>query len=79
MEAGLYPLAIIGVLASVVGAFYYLRIIKVMWFDEPVGGFVPAAGELRLVMGVSGLFVLGYVLIGGPIAAGAEAAARSLF
>jgi NADH-quinone oxidoreductase subunit N len=79
VEAGLYPLAIIGVLASVVGAFYYLRIIKVMWFDEPVGGFVPAAGELRLVMGVSGLFVLGYVLIGGPIAAGAEAAARSLF
>jgi NADH-quinone oxidoreductase subunit N len=57
------------VLASVVGAFYYLRIIKLMWFDEPVGGFVPAAGELRLVMGVSGLFVLGYVLIGGPIAA----------
>jgi NADH-quinone oxidoreductase subunit N len=79
VEAGLYPLAIIGVLASVVGAFYYLRIIKVMWFDEPVGGFVPAAGELRLVMGVSGLFVLGYVLIGGPIAATAEVAARSLF
>ena len=79
VEAGLYPLAIIGVLASVVGAFYYLRIIKVMWFDEPVGGFVPAAGELRLVMGVSGLFVLGYVLIGGPIAASAEAAARALF
>ena len=79
VEAGLYPLAIIGVLASVVGAFYYLRIIKVMWFDEPVGGFVPAAGELRLVMGISGLFVLGYVLIGGPIAATAETAARSLF
>jgi NADH-quinone oxidoreductase subunit N len=79
VEAGLYPLAIIGVLASVVGAFYYLRIIKIMWFDESVGGFVPAAGELRLVMGVSGLFVLGYVLIGGPIAMSAEAAARALF
>jgi len=77
--AGLYPLAIIGVLASVVGAFYYLRIIKLMWFDEPEAGFVPAAGELRLVMGVSGLFVLGYVLIGGPIAMSAEAAARALF
>ncbi|GAB4350856.1 MAG: NADH-quinone oxidoreductase subunit NuoN [Oricola sp.] len=77
--AGLYPLAIIGVLASVVGAFYYLRIIKLMWFDEPAGGFVPAAGELRLVMGLSGLFVLGYVLIGGPIALSAEAAARALF
>ncbi|TCD14452.1 NADH-quinone oxidoreductase subunit NuoN [Oricola cellulosilytica] len=79
IEAGLYPLAIIGVLASVVGAYYYLRIIKLMWFDESVGGFLPVAAELRLVMGVSGLFVLGYVLIGGPIAATAEAAARTLF
>jgi NADH-quinone oxidoreductase subunit N len=79
VEAGLYPLAIIGVLASVVGAYYYLHIIKIMWFDETAGGFLPAAGELRLVMGISGLFVLGYVLIGGPIAATAEAAARTLF
>ncbi|MFZ2099349.1 MAG: NADH-quinone oxidoreductase subunit NuoN [Oricola sp.] len=79
VQSELYPLAIIGVLASVVGAFYYLRIIKIMWFDEPVGGFVPAAGELRLVMGFSGLFVLGYVLIGGPIATSAEVAARTLF
>ncbi len=45
-------------LASVVGAFYYLRIIKIMWFDEPVGAFVPMAGELRLVIGVSGAFML---------------------
>lgn len=37
IEAHLYALAIIGVLASVVGAYYYLRIIKVMWFDEPTG------------------------------------------
>ena len=51
IEAELYALAIIGVLASVVGAYYYLRIIKIMWFDEPVGGFVPMAGELRLVFG----------------------------
>ncbi|GAA4129963.1 hypothetical protein GCM10023067_47650 [Aminobacter aganoensis] len=55
----------IGMLASVVGAYYYLRIIKIMWFDEPVGGFQPMAGELRLVLGLSGIFVLFYVLIGG--------------
>jgi NADH-quinone oxidoreductase subunit N len=67
IDAGLYALAIIGVLASVVGAYYYLRIIKIMWFDEPVGGFMPMAGELRLVLGASGAFVLFYVLIGGPI------------
>ena len=58
INAGLYALAVIGVLASVVGAYYYLRIIKIMWFDEPAGGFVPMAGELRLVLGVSGAFVL---------------------
>ncbi|EHK56623.1 NADH-quinone oxidoreductase subunit N, partial [Allomesorhizobium alhagi] len=33
IDAGLYALAVIGVLASVVGAYYYLRIIKIMWFD----------------------------------------------
>ncbi len=79
IEAGLYALAIIGVLASVVGAYYYLRIIKLMWFDQPVGGFQPMAGELRLVLGVSGAFILFYVLVGGPISAVAEAAARSFF
>ena len=79
INAGLYALAVIGVLASVVGAYYYLRIIKIMWFDEPVGGFLPIAGELRLVLGVSGAFMLFYVLIGGPIGTMAEAAARTFF
>lgn len=79
IEAGLYPLAIIGVVASVVGAFYYLRIIKIMWFDEPEGKFVSAAGELRLVMGLSGIFVVGFIVFGGPIAAYAGNAARALF
>jgi NADH-quinone oxidoreductase subunit N len=79
INSGLYALAIIGVLTSVVAAFYYLRIIKIMWFDEPVGGFVPMASELRLVLGVSGAFVLFYVLIGGPISTYAEAAAKTFF
>jgi NADH-quinone oxidoreductase subunit N len=79
INANLYALAIIGVLTSVVGAFYYLRIIKIMWFDEPVGGFQPMAGELRLVLGVSGAFTLLYVLFGGPIAEMAQAAASTFF
>lgn len=61
------------------GAYYYLRIIKIMWFDKPVAAFEPMAGELRLVLGASGIFVLFYVLVGGPIAAVAEAAALSFF
>ena len=79
IEAHLYALAVIGVLASVVGAYYYLRVIKVLWFDEAKGEFARTAGELRLVFGLSGLFVLGYVLIGGPLGNAAEAAARSFF
>ena len=79
IDAGLYALAVIGVLASVVGAYYYLRIIKLMWFDEPVGAFVPMAGELRLVLLASGAFVLFYVFFGAPIAQMAEAAASVYF
>ena len=79
IDAQLYWLAVIGVLTSVVGAFYYLRIIKVMWFDESVGGFQPMAGELRFVLWASGAFVLFYVFIGGPVGQLAEAAARTFF
>ena len=69
IDAKLYALAVIGVLASVVGAYYYLRIIKIMWFDEPVGGFQPMAGELRARARPSGAFVLFYVLDRRPIGA----------
>ncbi|KQV43277.1 MULTISPECIES: NADH-quinone oxidoreductase subunit NuoN [unclassified Rhizobium] len=79
IEAHLYALAIIGVLASVVGAYYYLRVVKVMWFDEPKGEFARPSGSLKLVYGLSGLFVLAYVLIGGPIGTAAEVAARTFF
>ncbi|KQV82759.1 NADH-quinone oxidoreductase subunit NuoN [Rhizobium sp. Root1220] len=79
IEAKLYALAVIGVLASVVGAYYYLRVIKLMWFDEATGEFARVSGSLRLVFGVSGLFVLAYVLIGGPIGGAAELAAATLF
>ena len=79
IQAELYVLAVIGVLASVVGAYYYLRIIKIMWFDEPDVGFVPMAGELRLVLAISTLFTVGYLLVAGPLAGVATAAARSFF
>ncbi|WP_117193958.1 NADH-quinone oxidoreductase subunit NuoN [Rhizobium terrae] len=79
IEAKLYALAVIGVLSSVVGAYYYLRIVKLMWFDEAKGEFARISGELRLVFGLSGLFVTAYVLFGGPIGSAANAAAKSFF
>jgi NADH-quinone oxidoreductase subunit N len=79
IQAHLYALAIIGVLASVVGCYYYLRVVKLMWFDEATGQFARVSGSLRLVFGLSGLFVLAYVFIGGPIGGAAELAAATLF
>ncbi len=79
IDAGLYALSIIGVLTSVVAAFYYLRIIKIMWFDEPAGGFQPMSAELRVILGLSGAFVTFYVLFGAPIGAMAQAAAKTFF
>ncbi|AJY48205.1 NADH-quinone oxidoreductase subunit NuoN [Martelella endophytica] len=79
IEAHLYVLAIIGVTTSVVACFYYLRVVKVMWFDEPTVEFARTPGELRFVYGLSGLFAIGYLLIGGSINAAAQAAAAALF
>ncbi|MGV1792621.1 NADH-quinone oxidoreductase subunit NuoN [Rhizobium lusitanum] len=79
IQAHLYALAIIGVLASVVGAYYYLRVIKVMWFDEAKDEFARTAGSLRLVFGLSGLFVVAYVFFGGAIGGAADLAAATLF
>jgi NADH-quinone oxidoreductase subunit N len=79
IEAKLYALAIIGVLSSVVGAYYYLRVVKLMWFDDAKGEFGRVSGELRVVFGLSGLFVTAYVLFGGPVGVAATAAARSFF
>jgi len=79
IEKGLYVLAVIGVIASVVGAFYYLRIVKIMYFDEPEGEFDPMPMELSAVLGMSGIFVIGFLVFAAPIIAAAGAAAGSLF
>ncbi len=79
IKAGLYMLAVIGVLSSVVGAFYYLTIVKIMYFDEPVKGFESMPGLLRLVLGVSGLIVMLFFAYPAPILDAATVAAKSLF
>ena len=80
VDAHLFALAIIGVLASAVSAFYYLRIIKVMYFDEPTEEFVAVPGELTAVMAVAGFLIVTYfVTVGSPLYAAAHSAAGSLF
>ncbi len=79
IKAGLYILAVIGVLASVVGAYYYLAIIKIMYFDEAVEGFYAMPIALRVVLGVCGLFNILFFVYPGPLVGAASAAAHSLF
>jgi NADH-quinone oxidoreductase subunit N len=80
VSAGLLPLAAIGIAASVIGAYYYLRIIKTMYFDEPAPAFRPVESyaEASVILVSSLVLVLGYLLI--PVLdATSAAAARSLF
>ncbi|MFY9895666.1 MAG: NADH-quinone oxidoreductase subunit NuoN [Xanthobacteraceae bacterium] len=79
IKAGLYILAVIGVLASVIGAYYYLAIIKVMYFEEPAEPFYNMPNELKLVLGVCGLFNILFFVYPGPLVGVASAAAHSLF
>ncbi len=80
IDAHLFFLAVVGVLASAVSAFYYLRIVKVMYFDEPQSEFVAVPAELTAVMAVTGFFLVTYfVTLGAPLYDAAHAAAGSLF
>ncbi len=72
VQAGLFTLAVIGVVTSVVGAYYYLTIVKIMYFDEPAKGFEPMPHELKAVLAVTGLFNLLYFLYPGPADRGGE-------
>ncbi len=81
VKAGLYTLAVIGVVTSVVGAYYYLRVVKIMYFDEPKEAFEPMDGEVKLVAYLSGAFTLLFVIpwIASPVIAVAAAAAKSFY
>jgi NADH-quinone oxidoreductase subunit N len=79
IKANLVTLAVIGVLASVVGAVYYIRIVKLMYFDEPAERFEPMVTEVKAVIVLAGLFVLLFALFPQPLSSLAQAAAASLF
>jgi NADH-quinone oxidoreductase subunit N len=79
VNAGLYPLAVIGFVLSVVGAFYYLRIVKIIYFDEATLEFAPMTFAAKAVLTVSGGFTILYFVYPGPLTAAAASAAQSLF
>jgi len=79
IQAGLLALAIIGVLTSVVGAFYYIRIVKVMYFDAAAEPFDPRPASLSFVVAATGLFTGFFFVFPAPVVAAAQAAASVLF
>jgi len=80
IEAELYALAIIGVLTSVVGAFYYLRIIKIAYFDDPIEPLdKPLGSEISVVLAVTAFAILMFFIYPSPVLTNAAAAAAVLF
>jgi len=79
INAGLVTLAVIGVLASVVGAFYYLRIVKVMYFDEAVEPFDKPDRSMAVVLSASAIVVTVLFLVLSPVDTTAALAATALF
>ena len=79
VKAGFVPLAVIGVLTAVVAAYYYLRIVKLMYFDEPVGAIDPVPElSLRAGVAITALYILLFTLWPAPVIESARAAASSL-
>jgi NADH-quinone oxidoreductase subunit N len=82
LQAGLWWLVVAALIASVIGAFYYLRVIKTIWFDEPSVEFVDAPASLRWIttasaLVISFLFLLPFITI--PAQDLLESAAAALF
>jgi len=78
LQEGLVTLAVIGVLASVVSAYYYLRIIKVMFFDELAAPFDPRPASLSVVLAGTGLFTVFFFVSPARLVTAAETAAVAL-
>ncbi|MEQ9448448.1 MAG: NADH-quinone oxidoreductase subunit N, partial [Rhodospirillaceae bacterium] len=79
IDAKLYILAVLGVLSSVVGAYYYLRIIKIIYFDEPGESFEqPIGREMKILLGASAVFTTFFVVLPGPFLALTQQAATAL-
>ena len=80
VQSGLYLLAIIGFITSVVGAYYYLRIIRVMFFDKPAAPFEKPLGYVNsALLAATSAFVMLFAVAPAPLIDAASVAAKSLF
>ena len=68
VEADLVWLAVVAVLFSLIGAFYYLRVVKLMYFDEPLQAApIEAPGDMRMALSLNGLGILALGILPGPL------------
>ena len=79
VQSGMWSLAIIGVLTSVVGAYYYIRVVKVMYFDAAEAPYDPRPASVSFVAAASGLFTTFFIVFPAPFVGAAQAAAKVLF
>ena len=80
IEAELYTLAVIGVVSSVVGAYYYLRIVKIVFFDDLMEMFdKPIDRPLRVIMAATGIVTILFFIWPSPLLESASVAAAALF
>ena len=80
INSGLYVLAVIGALTSVVGAYYYVRVIKIMYVDDPAEVFDRKVGhEIKVILMATTLFVTLFILGPDTLINSAGSAAQALF
>lgn len=79
INAGLFWLAVVAVVASVIGAYYYIKIVKVMYFDEPAHAIkIHASPLVVLATVISAVVTLGFFLLPSPLVNAASIAAQAL-
>ncbi|MCB5943590.1 NADH-quinone oxidoreductase subunit NuoN [Acidocella sp. KAb 2-4] len=78
LNAGLVTLVIIGIITSVISAFYYLRVIKVMYFDAGAPDFDAVPASVNFVMAVGAAVTALFILLPAPLITAASAAAKAL-
>jgi len=79
VNAGLWTLAVVGMAASTISAFYYIRVIKVMYFDAAAPAFDARPASLTVVAGAGALFTTFFFVFPAPIVAAATVAAKVIF
>jgi NADH-quinone oxidoreductase subunit N len=79
IQAGLIIPSVLGVLASAIGLVYYLKLVKVMFFEDPVEAFDPVRGMgSKTILVVASVVVLFFIVAASPVISAADAAAKAL-